>query len=290
MKAWTKKKYKIILGTMGIMVILVLLPLLLDFFIFSNNYASNVTNDGWAGFLGGYIGGIIGGVVTLIAMIVPLRQTQKQIMEAKEKDELVEKRRFANEITSLVVQYISDLQVYYDKKTFLMQARDKKLKDWIYYHDLHSAWKQCQKNRWSNGLQTYYEELSKNNISIDYVERFFMQYDMNDQRNACAKYEEELGTKIRELDGEIEKIDEKINNIKQKCIVGNNTYLLLEFKLKNISCGKELWRAITDIQEQEKYRVIPWKCSDKGAELSEKIEAIKMELRNFVNCIEEAGR
>ena len=38
--------------------IVVILPLLLDWCIFNNDYPSNLTNGEWAGFLGGYIGAV----------------------------------------------------------------------------------------------------------------------------------------------------------------------------------------------------------------------------------------
>lgn len=73
----------------------VVFPLLLDKFIFSNNYPSALSNSDWSGFLGGIWGGIIGGIGTLIAVCITTLDTRdiqeenkKQIAAANYKDKL----------------------------------------------------------------------------------------------------------------------------------------------------------------------------------------------------------
>lgn len=73
----------------------VVFPLLLDKFIFSNNYPSALSNSDWSGFLGGIWGGIIGGIGTLIAVCITTldtrdiqKENKKQIASANYKDKL----------------------------------------------------------------------------------------------------------------------------------------------------------------------------------------------------------
>lgn len=40
--------------------IAIIVPILINIILFNNSFVSNVSNDGWASFLGGYLGGIIG--------------------------------------------------------------------------------------------------------------------------------------------------------------------------------------------------------------------------------------
>ncbi len=47
---------------------LIIIPLFLDKIIFSNEYVSAVSNDGWAGFFGGYLGALVGAFATIYAV------------------------------------------------------------------------------------------------------------------------------------------------------------------------------------------------------------------------------
>lgn len=225
-----KKILWIVISILGV-IILFLLPLSLDIFIFSNDYVSKVSNDGWAGFLGGYIGGIIGGIVTLIAMIVPLRQTKQQIIEAEEKVILEEKKKYANEIAVLVMQYIGDLQVYQDIKDSLEEPDNILFGEWRKYYELYQIWKECRKNRYFNGLKDYYQVLYEKNISEEYAKRFFRRYTLTLDDNDFDEYEKDLESKMSEIEYKRQEIQGKIDAARQKYVVGNNTYLLLELKV-----------------------------------------------------------
>ena len=67
------RKYLWILATL----LIIILPVVLECFIFSNEYFSKVTNDGWASFFGSYFGGVLGGTGTLVALLISTNQTDK---------------------------------------------------------------------------------------------------------------------------------------------------------------------------------------------------------------------
>ena len=64
-----------------LILIVVITPILLQFFIFNNDVPSKVSNDGWAGFFGGYIGSIIGAIATVIAIKMELDENKKYRMQ-----------------------------------------------------------------------------------------------------------------------------------------------------------------------------------------------------------------
>ena len=74
-------------------------------------FPSGVNSDGWAGFLGSYWGGILGGVATLIAVIVTIKNGQK------EADRETLKEREAKIKKSTII-------VYYDFHFALKNIRD----------------------------------------------------------------------------------------------------------------------------------------------------------------------
>ena len=108
---------KIIFLVFLVFICIVFLPFILNVIIFENNYVTKVSNDGWASFFGSYIGGVIGGIGTLVAMVITVRQTQQQIIDANEKDRQKERVNEANEVAKLVTSYIADVEIYYNVVT-----------------------------------------------------------------------------------------------------------------------------------------------------------------------------
>lgn len=60
-----------------LVLIIVAVPLLLEFLVFDNNIPSFVSNDGWAGFFGAYIGAIIGAVTTYVTVNLEIKNNEK---------------------------------------------------------------------------------------------------------------------------------------------------------------------------------------------------------------------
>lgn len=77
----------IFLGAIGVCGIIIL-PILLDCFVFKNNIPSGVSNDAWAGFLGSYTGAIIGAITTLLVVKLEINNDKRS-----RKDEEINKLR-----------------------------------------------------------------------------------------------------------------------------------------------------------------------------------------------------
>ena len=82
------------------------IPLSVDWIIVANDIPSNISNTDWVGFLGSYIGAIIGGIVSLIGIGATVRFTKQQI--ALSQGQFTEQNRLNNqpilefEITSVL--------------------------------------------------------------------------------------------------------------------------------------------------------------------------------------------
>ncbi len=75
-----KKLFKVFIVGTGI----ILLPIMIDWFIFGNSFPSNIDNQTWASFLGGYLGG----VATLVAVFITIKDSNKKIeLQKKETEE-----------------------------------------------------------------------------------------------------------------------------------------------------------------------------------------------------------
>lgn len=64
-------------GIVVFAIVIIGVPLLLEFIVFGNHIPSAVSNDGWAGFFGGYIGAIIGAIATYISVNLEIRNNEK---------------------------------------------------------------------------------------------------------------------------------------------------------------------------------------------------------------------
>lgn len=73
-------KILIILGSIILSILLILgIPLAIDWLIIANDIPSNISNSDWVGFFGGYIGAIIGCLVSLIGILITIKFTKQQI-------------------------------------------------------------------------------------------------------------------------------------------------------------------------------------------------------------------
>lgn len=61
----------------GVLVI-VLVPLAMDWLIIGNNFPTNIDNADWVGFFGGYIGAIVGAIVSLVGIVITIRHTSQE--------------------------------------------------------------------------------------------------------------------------------------------------------------------------------------------------------------------
>lgn len=62
-------------------ILIIIVPIFVDFLIIGNNLPSNIKNTDWTVFLGSYIGALIGSITTLIGVIITLNFTREETNE-----------------------------------------------------------------------------------------------------------------------------------------------------------------------------------------------------------------
>lgn len=95
------KKRTIVLLVLGAIILIIGVPVALDWLIIGNDIPSNISNSDWIGFLSGYIGAIIGGVVSLIGVSMSIKFTKQQFVASKEQ---YEEQKRLNNLPSLYCQ------------------------------------------------------------------------------------------------------------------------------------------------------------------------------------------
>lgn len=65
----------------GLFIVTILLPLILDWLIIGNHFPSNLSNNEWVTFLGSYCGGVIGGCITLFVLYKTLEDNKKSLQK-----------------------------------------------------------------------------------------------------------------------------------------------------------------------------------------------------------------
>ena len=78
------KKKKIFIIILISLILIIGLPLVIDWLIIGNKFPSNIENSNWVSFFGGYIGSLIGAVVSLIGIIITIRYTNEQNKKDRE--------------------------------------------------------------------------------------------------------------------------------------------------------------------------------------------------------------
>lgn len=267
-------------------IIVILFPLLLNELIFDNNYLSKVSNDGWAGFLGSYIGGMIGGFGTLIAVYITVRQNQKQIEDEKNKEKKKKHVDEANEIATLVAKYLSDLQIY------IAQEKDCddsiKKASYFEYYELLRRFKMERNKRHSGGFRTYIEELERDKFSTEYPRRFLHSYegDNYNEEKKFDDYEKGLEEIISRNKEKIDIISCTKSEAKQRYVLGNNSYMLLDIKLSNMEFADDLKTALGNLHaimtENNIIKLPTILNKSSNGEVDDAISKVMQEIRIFV--------
>lgn len=78
------KKWQIIVIIIISIIVIIGLPIVIDWLIIGNNIDSNIANSEWVDFFGGYIGALIGAAITFIGIIVTIRYTNEQNKQDRE--------------------------------------------------------------------------------------------------------------------------------------------------------------------------------------------------------------
>lgn len=113
-----------VLKIIGFIALIIVVPLLIDLFIFGNAFPSNIDNQAWAGFLGSYLGGI----ATLVAVFITISDNNKKIEEQK----LYEQERIAEEKKAAVKPYLDTRYIFFNEDAeFGLNDRVFDIKDGI---------------------------------------------------------------------------------------------------------------------------------------------------------------
>lgn len=275
-----EKNKRIVIIMLLLLLLLIFIPLILNEFIFDNDYVTKVSNDAWASFFGSYIGGAIGGVGTLIAMYITLQHTQKQILESQNKDKRSERKKKSDEIVNLVADYLSDISVYYDSVERYIKKKNKLKGKKEEYEELLRVWNQFR----IEGNIAYTEylcELNSKQINIDFAKSFFEkrdnEYFEQNRMIIYREYEEILGDKILECEKNEEDLDYSNRIIREKRVVGCQSFWMLEIKLNGILEGQKLWNFILKLHELAKNENI----QNESKDIEQIVQLIKEETYSF---------
>lgn len=78
------KKKRISIVILVSFMLIIGLPLAIDWLIIGNEFPSNIENSDWVGFFGGYIGSLIGAIVSVAGIIITIRYTNEQNKKDRE--------------------------------------------------------------------------------------------------------------------------------------------------------------------------------------------------------------
>lgn len=106
MKRFGKQYWKQIIGCI---VLVILCPLFMDWFIIGNNIPSNIDNNVWVGFLGSYFGSIVGAIVTLAGVILTIRFTERENNKVRMEQIKKEQQEQDKEIHMMVASLLYDV-------------------------------------------------------------------------------------------------------------------------------------------------------------------------------------
>lgn len=244
-----------------ILILAILIPFILEHFIFRNEVYSVLDNKDWSSFLGSFLGGIIGGVGTLIAVLITIKQTKKIQTNTDNQIEIDRDRRntelkvqFANGIAENVAEYITDISLYFsnllyiESKSFHISAVKSEI--------------------------SFYEDKIKELIDES---QFFDTFTTLDRINSYKSEQENYSFELERLKYELEKVENDINNHKPNRTKAVNIYFLLDMKLRNIPEGQKILEIIKDIHNMPPVSEIPtvnW--------LGDKVELLTNEVSRFV--------
>ena len=108
MKFYLNWKHFIALG-----IVVLLIPILLQYIVFANSIISNTSNDGWASFFGSYIGSILGGGMTLVAVLISIQESKRIQYENEKLQKRKERIEFCDKVVELVGRYCADISKYF---------------------------------------------------------------------------------------------------------------------------------------------------------------------------------
>ena len=93
------------------LLVIILAPVIVNYWFSNNGIPEKATNDGWASFFGSFLGGVVGGGATLVGVILTIEQNNKE-------QKLSELRK-----SKAIVQHSATI-IYYDFKFAFDNIKD----------------------------------------------------------------------------------------------------------------------------------------------------------------------
>ena len=281
--------YKKIMIILMILLSVLFVPLMLNQYIFNYAYLTKVSYDGWASFFGSYIGGVIGGIGTLIAMYITLKQTQKQLLSSIKKDIYNERRKESNEIVDLVAAFLADVSVYYDNIEIYLKRKSKIKNKKGKYEQLLEKWREFSHGKNDTSYTNYLCKLKEIGADYECARAFFEQRDNEffeqNRKIIYSDYEKSLYKEISEIEKEEEDLDFFIKKIREKKIIGCQSFWVMEIKLSTIDDGEDLWNLILSLRDMFKNEFIEdntKKWNNEDINYKDIVQKIKKEASNFL--------
>lgn len=224
--------------------IFIVIPVVCGVIVFHGSIYTIFTNEEWRNFLGSYMGGAVGGACALLVGYISISYNKKMQQDNQERDARNERKKFADSVAKDVDIYITQISKYFYTCRYTELLEDKKLSLKYKLNDIEG--------------QLYIPE--RNDI---------------ESQSSDIKNFEELKREEDNLKNSIEEIDRELKGNQADRTVATERYYSLNYKLKNISIGREMLDQLYIIQRN----------SPMAAYLSN--DFITKETKKLLDCMEQ---
>ncbi len=265
-------------------IIAIVTPIILKCTVFENSVYSQLSNEGWASFLGSYVGGVLGGFGTLLAMFITLRNTieiqrrnkidsdnqikqsnyererdynrdkatreKERIEDFKAKEQEI-RRAFADEIARLLGVYLASISKYYYSSILCGMYHESKNKA---YAEMKRVYDELEKAYVSSGIREAASNRRIGALSAG-VERLELEYKKKkdeyiERKEECEKNDEkgnriEANEALFTIDCMLEGIQEAEQLLKSLHVMHSNSNKLQD----NNKMGEWLERSSKDVKK-----------------------------------------
>lgn len=142
-----KKTYKKIIISVLVAVVLIIIPLGMDYFILGNSFPSNINNETWANFFASYLGGIS----TIAVFVLTIRYTEN----SREKDIQIQQSERIEERRIGIKPYMT--------LNYLINANQDNIQEINYLTYKNCEWKLYNKEQEGNHLKFLLANLGAGN-------------------------------------------------------------------------------------------------------------------------------
>lgn len=268
-KVNTIEKHIVLVVIIGMLLVSIVTPFILEFFVYRNEMYSVLKNEDWNSFLGSFLGSIIGGVATMIAVLITIRHankvqenTDRQIESERKRYEVARRETFAKEVAEIVSEYITDASAYF-------------------YTHCDMDFKVEKKNRLERKIHMHEDE--KKAILCKMYEHFPL-VNNSEKKNLDSR----IYDCIKELEKsklEVQDLDVNLNLIEFNRTKAVNCYFLLNMKLHGVEEGKRVLEIVKEMHSFSKYSEISsvnW--------LGERVDELMEEVKRFIETYPSAEK